>query len=68
MRIIDDDDHEIKAGDRVSFSYGIPPVYVEGEVIRKSGRLVVLTPGHKPESCAMYRLRDCVGGFYKIKP
>jgi hypothetical protein len=62
---IDDDGCRTYAGDKVSFSYGIPPVHVVGDVIATSGCLIVLTPGHKPESCLLRSLRQYVGGWFK---
>lgn len=56
---------EINAGDTVSFSYGIPPIGVKGEVVQRGGSLIVLTPGHNPDECNLRSLRGHVGDFYK---
>ena len=61
----DDDGIRIKERDWLMFTYGIPPVYVRGEVVRQKDVLRVLTPGHKPESCRLSELREFVGSFYK---
>lgn len=62
----DNDGVRIKERDWVSFTYGIPFVYVKAEVVRdKKFVLTVLTPGDKPESCRLSELRDFVGSFYK---
>ena len=55
----------VKAGDIVSFSYGIPPVGVKAKVVDRDGKLIVLTPGHNPEECNLRSLRTHVGDFYK---
>lgn len=56
--IRDDDGEEVKAGDEVHFSYGIPPVGVVGFVEeRHDGRLIVLTPHHKPGEVTLAWLR-----------
>ena len=60
----DDDGVRITERMWVSFCYGIPPVYVQGEVVRINNRLVVLTPGHNPSQCRLSELRDCVGSYY----
>ena len=44
----DDYGRVIRAGDTLCFSYGIPPVLVEAEVIERDGQLIALTPGHSP--------------------
>jgi hypothetical protein len=64
----DDDGIRIKQGMWVSFTYGIPPVCVAGEVVRQGNLLVVLTPGHNPPQCRLSELRECVGEFYKHTP
>lgn len=64
----DDDGVRIKERDWVTFTYGIPTVYVKGEVVRYKDRLIVLTPGHNPEACRLSQLREFVGSFYKHIP
>ncbi len=65
----DDDGVRIKQGMWVSFTYGIPPVYVKGEVGRdKKYVLTVLTPDHNPKSCRLSELREYVGSFYRYHP
>lgn len=64
----DDDGKRVTQGDWVSFTYGIPPVYVKAEVVRQGNLLIVLTPNHKPEQCRLSELRECVGSFYLHTP
>lgn len=63
--IKDDDGQEILAGDRVSFSYGIPPICVVAPVVDKDGELYVLTPEHNPKECPLAKLEGAVGAFWK---
>jgi len=63
--ILDDDDQRVSDGDEIHFSYGIPPVRVDGIVVTIKRELWVLTPGHNPNRCKMEDLRDFVGNFYK---
>ena len=64
MKYRDSADVEIKAGAHVLFSYGIPPVYVRAKIVRRAGKLVALTPGHKPTSCPLHNLKRFVGEVY----
>ena len=65
----DDDGVRIKEGMWVGFTYGIPPVYVKGEVGRdKKYVLIVTTPGHSPDHCRLSELREFVGSFYRHHP
>ena len=63
MPLTDDDGHEVRAGDTITFSYGIPPVGVEAPVIERDGHLIALTPDHLPRECRVSMLRLHVGGF-----
>lgn len=65
--MLDDDGRKIRAGDVVSFSYGIPPVGVQAKIADINGVLFAMTPGHKPDKCKLSELRRLVGGFYKIR-
>lgn len=56
---------EIKEGDHVSFSYGIPPVGVRAKVVSVNGELWILTPGHKPGKSRLSGLEENVGDFFK---
>jgi len=47
-KIVDDDGVEVTAGCVIHFSYGAPGVGVDAPVIERDGRLIALTPGHKP--------------------
>jgi len=64
MRYYDSEGTEIKAGTTVRFSYGIPPVGVKAKIVRRGGRLVVLTPGHNPASAPVHILKRSVGDVY----
>lgn len=65
----DDDGVRIREGMWVSFTYGIPSVFVKGQVTRdKKYVLIITTPGHSPSSCRLSELRDFVGSFYKYEP
>jgi hypothetical protein len=61
--IKDEDGIEVKEGDFIRFAYGIPPVVVRAEVISRDGKLIALTPGHKPDECSLRQLRKHVGDF-----
>lgn len=65
LTLKDDAGEDVGAGDAVTFSYGIPPVHVRGEVIERDGVLVVLTPGHTPAECDLMLVRGLVGAWYK---
>ena len=66
-KIKDADGKWVRAGCTIMFSYGIPPVRVEGEVIREGSKLIVLTPGHNPEASPLRELREHVVEFWVIK-
>lgn len=63
----DSEGQEVRCGDVISFSYGIPPVGVQAKIANVSGVLFAMTPGHKPEKCQLSELRRHVGYFYKIR-
>jgi len=65
MKCRDDDGKLVGAGDEVVFSYGIPPVRVEGKVVEWLGNLWVLTPKHIPVSVKLRSLRRYVGAWWK---
>ena len=56
-KIKDDDGVEVTPGCVVCFAYGIPPVYVEAEVVDRNGKLILLTPGHSPKESTVAMLR-----------
>lgn len=64
--IKDDWGNVIKAGDVISFSYGIPPVGVKAPVVEKDGILWALTPGHAPEQAKLSYIRKWFN-IYKEK-
>jgi len=49
--IKDSDGTEVKEGDIIHFSYGIPPVGVRAPVVMRGGKLIALTTGHNPSEC-----------------
>ena len=51
--MIDRDGKEIKEGDIIEGSYGIPGRTCSGKVINRDGTLWVLTPGHNPSECSL---------------
>lgn len=63
----DDDGNDVRVGDRITFSYGIPPVWVIGTIVLRKRRWVVLTPGHNPPTCRLKRLRKYVGAWFKVE-
>lgn len=65
---VDEDGNPVGDGDAISFSYGIPPVRVSGQVGWLNGELWVFTPGHNPTRCKMTELREYVGCFYRENP
>lgn len=66
-KIKDSDGVEVTAGCTISFGYGIPPVGVKATVIERDGKLIALTPGHKPAECRVSELKRHVGDFYVRK-
>lgn len=63
--LLDDDGVPTRAGDTISFNYGIPPVVVKARVIQRGISLIALTPGHTPTECNLRSLRKYVGGWFK---
>jgi hypothetical protein len=62
--IKDDDGIEVREGDVIHFSYGIPPVGVKAPVINRNGKLIVITKGHNPPECPLSSLRKHIGNFW----
>ena len=62
----DNDGFPVRAGDRISFSFGIPPTSVEGVLFERGGKLIMPTPSVKPQEATLDMLRKHVGGFWKI--
>lgn len=63
----DSDGTEVKEGDILSFAYGIPPVPVLARVIERDGKLIALTPGHKPKECPVSQLEKHVCDFWVVR-
>ena len=66
MKAIDSDGHFVLPGDRIRFSFGIPPQVVEGPVVTIHDELWVLTPKFTPSRCKLKDLREYVGEFWKV--
>lgn len=62
----DSDGFEVKAGDWISFSFGIPPRRVEGKLFERDGKLIMPTPDVTPKEATLNQLRRYVGSFWKI--
>jgi hypothetical protein len=62
--LLDDDGRRTRAGDRICFSYGIPPVYVIARVVKRGKSLIALTPGHNPPEQNLRSLRRAVGSWH----
>ena len=65
--IRDEDGKTVKAGDLITFSYGIPGVRVEAPIVDIRGELFAITLGHTPDKCKLRDLRKHVGEFWKIR-
>ena len=63
-KVLDSDGYPVTPGCTIIFSYGIPPVPVRAKVVERDGRLIALTPGHKPSECPVASLRYHVGNFF----
>lgn len=63
----DDDGRLTGDGDTISFSFGIPPLYVESLIIERDGKLFALTPDCSPKECRLDKLRSYVGAWYLKK-
>ena len=46
----------IRSGDKIGFSYGIPPVHVRAEVYVDGVLMVKVPPPHKPEKIRLSQL------------
>lgn len=64
----DSNGDELRDGDLITFSYGIPPVGVVARLVDRDGHLFALTPGHNPAECRLDRLKRYVHDFYKTMP
>ncbi len=63
-KIKDDDGIEVREGDVIHFCYGIPTVGVNAPVIKRDGKLIVITKGHNPPECPLNSIRRHVGNFW----
>jgi hypothetical protein len=66
-KIKDDDGVVVTPGCRIAFSYSIPPVPVEAEVIERDGKIIALTPGHNPPECPVAKLQEYVWSFWVVE-
>lgn len=57
----------VKAGDTIAFTYGIPPVRVEGVLFERDGKLIMPTPEHTPKEATLGQIRYNCGGFWKVQ-
>ncbi len=57
---------EVRAGDKIAFVYGIPPIRVEGMLSEREGKLIMPTPNHTPKEATLAQLRYHCGGFWKV--
>ena len=62
----DNDGFEVRAGDTISFSFGIPPRRVEGVLFERDGKLIMPCEGVTPKEATLNQLRRHVGGFWKV--
>ena len=63
----DSDGVRVRAGDTITFSYGIPPVRVVAPVVSKNNRLMAITEGHNPSECPVSELMEHVGDFWVVR-
>ena len=62
----DEDGVPVYAGDTIAFSYGIPPVRVEGVLFERDGKLIMPTPAHTPKEATLAEIRRYCGIFWKV--
>jgi hypothetical protein len=65
-RTLDSDGVEVKVGDFITFSYGIPGVRVKAPVVEHDGKLIALTTGHNPNKIALSSLKKYVVCYFKM--
>lgn len=63
----DDNRNKVQAGDRITFSYGIPPRKIMGLVYDHEGELYVKTKGHNLPQPKLKKLRSYVGSWHKVE-
>lgn len=63
---LDCDGNRVTEGDRIQFSYGIPPVSVTAKVIEIDGKLMAIVRGHTPRFCFLKKLKKAVGEWRKV--
>jgi hypothetical protein len=64
--LLDNDGAEVRHGDTIGFSYGIPPVGVRAQVVQRGKSLFALTPGHTPAECNLRSLRRYIGEWFRL--
>ena len=67
LTAIDNDGNVVKAGDKISFSFGIPGRRVEGVLFERDGKLIMPTPDVTPKEATIAMLRKHVGGFSAVR-
>jgi hypothetical protein len=64
--LFDNDGAEVRHGDTIGFSYGVPPVGVRARVEQRGKSLFALTPGHARAECNLRSLRRYVGEWFRM--
>ena len=62
--MLDDDGEPIYVGDKICFSFGIPPIHVTAPVEKIGEVYWAMTPQYTPKKCSLKRLKDHVGNIY----
>lgn len=62
--IRDEDGRAVRIGDKLISSYGIPPREIIGTVVKRRGRLTVLTPGHNPAEVSLREFVEALPSFW----
>lgn len=66
LEALDNDGETVRAGDVISFVFGIPGRRVEGRLFERDGQLIMPTPDVTPKEATLPMLRKHVGGFWKV--
>ncbi len=63
--IRDEDGKEVREGDTIYFSYGIPGVAVHAPIICRNGELIAITAGHNPPEYPLRKFKKALVPFWK---
>ena len=63
----DEDGRVVKAGDTIAFSFGIPPVRVEGTLFERHGKLIMPTPNHNPKEATIGQIKHHCELFWIVR-